>query len=110
MKHLYAHLADHRTPAYALTAAKRDFLRTFGARTVPFEWAAFGADCEIGRKYFRSIRPAEEGNDMTAGVSQRNQNFEAVKKMVLTKHINVAGVDYGDWTNTSIRDTRTPSR
>jgi CHAT domain-containing protein len=52
MKHLYAHLAEHRTPAYALTAAKRDFLRTFGGKTVPFEWAAFGAEGEIGRQIF----------------------------------------------------------
>jgi CHAT domain-containing protein len=52
MKHFYAHLAAHKTPAFALTAAKRDFLRTFGSKTVPFEWAAFGVEGEIGRPVF----------------------------------------------------------
>jgi CHAT domain-containing protein len=52
MKHFYAHLAEHKTPAYALTAAKRDFLRTFANKSVPFDWAAFGAEGEIGRPIF----------------------------------------------------------
>jgi CHAT domain-containing protein len=52
MKHFYAHLAEQKTPAYALTAAKRDFLRTFGSKAAPFDWAAFGAEGEIGRPIF----------------------------------------------------------
>ena len=52
MKHFYAHLAEQKTPAYALTAAKRDFLRTFGNKAAPFDWAAFGAEGEIGRPIF----------------------------------------------------------
>ena len=54
MKHFYAHLAEHKTPAYALTAAKRDFLRTFGSKAAPFDWAAFGAEGGIGRPIFPS--------------------------------------------------------
>ena len=52
MKHFYTHLAERKTPAYALTAAKRDFLRIFGNKAVPFDWAAFGAEGEIGRPIF----------------------------------------------------------
>jgi CHAT domain-containing protein len=54
MKHFYAHLAEQKTPAYALTAAKRDFLRTFGSKAAPFDWAAFGAEGEIGRPIFQT--------------------------------------------------------
>jgi CHAT domain-containing protein len=41
MKHFYEHLSRNQSPALALTAAKRDILRTFGRRAVPYEWAAF---------------------------------------------------------------------
>jgi CHAT domain-containing protein len=41
MKHFYEHLSMTQSPALALTAAKRDMLRTFGRRAVPYEWAAF---------------------------------------------------------------------
>jgi CHAT domain-containing protein len=41
MKHFYAHLLEKRSPASALTAAKRDMLRTFGQKAVPYQWAAF---------------------------------------------------------------------
>ncbi len=41
MKHFYEHLSRNQAPALALTAAKRDMLRTFGRRAVPYEWAAF---------------------------------------------------------------------
>lgn len=57
MKHFYAHLAEHQTPPYALTAAKRDFLRSFGSKAIPFEWAAFGAEGEIGRPIFPTSEP-----------------------------------------------------
>ncbi|HJT71307.1 MAG TPA: CHAT domain-containing protein [Terriglobales bacterium] len=57
MKHFYAHLAEHQTPTYALTAAKRDFLRIFGSKAIPFDWAAFGAQGEIGRPIFPTSKP-----------------------------------------------------
>lgn len=57
MKHFYAHLAEHKSPAYALTAAKRDFLQSFGSKAVPFDWAAFGAEGEIGRPIFPISEP-----------------------------------------------------
>ena len=41
MKHFYEHLSRNQSPPLALTAAKRDMLRTFGRRAVPYEWAAF---------------------------------------------------------------------
>jgi CHAT domain-containing protein len=41
MKHFYGHLLEKRSPASALTAAKRDMLRTFGQKVVPYQWAAF---------------------------------------------------------------------
>jgi len=41
MKRFYAHLLEKRSPASALTAAKRDMLRTFGQKAVPYQWAAF---------------------------------------------------------------------
>lgn len=41
MKRFYAHLAANQSAAAALTAAKRDMLRTFGPKTVPYEWAGF---------------------------------------------------------------------
>lgn len=44
MKRFYAHLSANLSAASALTAAKRDMLRTFGSKALPFEWAAFTAE------------------------------------------------------------------
>ena len=44
MKRFYAHLAERSTVAYALTAAKRDMLKTYGARAIPYYWASFRLD------------------------------------------------------------------
>src|SRR5437879_13495957 len=41
MKRFYAHLAEKNTVAHALTAAKRDMLKTFGAQAIPSYWASF---------------------------------------------------------------------
>ncbi len=41
MKRFYAHLSMNRPPASALTEAKRDMFRTFGAKLLPYQWAAF---------------------------------------------------------------------
>ncbi|MEO8126673.1 MAG: CHAT domain-containing protein [Bryobacteraceae bacterium] len=47
MRRFYAHLAMHDNPAVALTAAKRDMLRAFGHKTLPFEWAAFTVEGQL---------------------------------------------------------------
>ncbi len=41
MKRFYAHLADRKAPARALTAAKRDMLKAYAARALPYYWAGF---------------------------------------------------------------------
>jgi len=41
MKRFYAHLAEKNTVAHALTAAKKDMLRTYGTQAVPYYWASF---------------------------------------------------------------------
>ena len=41
MKRFYAHLLEGRSSAAALTLAKRDMLRTFGRKALPYQWAAF---------------------------------------------------------------------
>jgi CHAT domain-containing protein len=41
MKRFYAHLAAKDTVAHALTAAKRDMLKTYGTQAVPYYWASF---------------------------------------------------------------------
>ena len=41
MKRFYAHLAKKGTVAHALTAAKRDMLKTYGTQAVPYYWASF---------------------------------------------------------------------
>jgi CHAT domain-containing protein len=41
MKRFYAHLAEKDTVARALTAAKKDFLRTYGTQAIPYYWASF---------------------------------------------------------------------
>jgi CHAT domain-containing protein len=48
MKRFYAHLSANQSAATALTSAKRDMLRTFGPKALPYQWAGFtiegGAD------------------------------------------------------------------
>ncbi len=44
MKRFYAHLAAKDPVAYALTAAKRDMLKTYGAQAIPYYWASFRLD------------------------------------------------------------------
>ncbi len=41
MKRFYAHLSETQSAAAALTAAKRDMLRTFGRNALPYQWAGF---------------------------------------------------------------------
>jgi|SRR5579884_758591 CHAT domain-containing protein len=41
MKRFYVHLTTGNTVASALTAAKRDMLKTYGARALPYYWASF---------------------------------------------------------------------
>ncbi len=41
MKRFYAHLTEKKTVAQALTAAKKDMLRTYGPQAVPYYWASF---------------------------------------------------------------------
>jgi CHAT domain-containing protein len=48
MRRFYAHLAARQRPATALTAAKRDMLRTFGRNTPPARWAAFTIEGQLG--------------------------------------------------------------
>ena len=56
MKRFYAHLAGNNTVASALTSAKRDMLRTYGAQAAPYYWAGFKSEgaadhsIEIGSK------------------------------------------------------------
>ena len=49
MKRFYAHLSVNRPAASALTAAKRDMLRTFGRKAVPYQWAGFTIEGAVGR-------------------------------------------------------------
>ena len=44
MKRFYAHLAAKDSVAYALTAAKRDMLKTYGVQAIPYYWASFRLD------------------------------------------------------------------
>jgi CHAT domain-containing protein len=48
MRRFYAHLAAHQPPATALSAAKRDMLRTFGRSTPPVRWAAYAIEGQLG--------------------------------------------------------------
>jgi CHAT domain-containing protein len=41
MKRFYVHLGEGRTTAEALTAAKRDLLKTYGEHAIPHFWASF---------------------------------------------------------------------
>jgi len=47
MRRFYAHMAAHQSPSMALTAAKRDMLRTFGRNTPPVRWAAFTVEGQV---------------------------------------------------------------
>jgi CHAT domain-containing protein len=49
MKRFYAHLSANQSAASALTAAKRDMLRTFGREAVPYLWAGFTVEGAVGR-------------------------------------------------------------
>jgi CHAT domain-containing protein len=49
MKRFYAHLAAGKSAASALTASKRDMLRTFGRKTLPYQWAAFTIEGAAGQ-------------------------------------------------------------
>ena len=49
MKRFYAHLSARQSAESALTAAKRDMLRTFGRNTVPHQWAGFTIEGAVGR-------------------------------------------------------------
>jgi CHAT domain-containing protein len=49
MKHFYAHLSANRSAASALTAAKRDMLRMFGRKALPYQWAGFTIEGAAGR-------------------------------------------------------------
>jgi CHAT domain-containing protein len=44
MRRFYAHLAERSSVAYSLTAAKRDMLKTYGPRAIPYYWASFRLD------------------------------------------------------------------
>ena len=50
MKRFYAHLSANQSAATALTAAKRDMLRTFGSKALPYQWAAFTIEGGAGRQ------------------------------------------------------------
>ena len=52
MKRFYAHLLEKQSPAAALTAAKRDALKTFGRKTLPYQWAGFTMEGSGGRPLF----------------------------------------------------------
>jgi CHAT domain-containing protein len=41
MKRFYAHLSEKNTVAHALTAAKKDMIRTYGSQALPYYWASF---------------------------------------------------------------------
>ena len=50
MKRFYAHLATNQSAASALTAAKRDMLRTLGSKALPYQWAGFIIEGTDGRR------------------------------------------------------------
>jgi CHAT domain-containing protein len=51
MKRFYAYLSTSQSPASALTAAKRDMLRTFGRKTLPYQWAGFTIEGAAGLQH-----------------------------------------------------------
>jgi len=54
MKRFYAHLSANGSAASALTAAKRDMLRTFGRKALPYQWAGFTIEGAAGRPMSRN--------------------------------------------------------
>ncbi len=44
-------LSTSKSPASALTAAKRDMLRTFGRKTLPYQWAGFTIEGAAGLQH-----------------------------------------------------------
>jgi len=54
MKRFYAHLTAGQSAASALTAAKRDMLRTFGDKALPYQWAAFTIEGATGRPWMKA--------------------------------------------------------
>src|SRR5205814_7140298 len=49
MKQFYEHFAAGEPAAYALTTAKRDMLRKFGRKAVPYYWAGYTFEGVAGR-------------------------------------------------------------
>ena len=49
MKRFYAHLSVNRSASSALAAAKRDMLRMFGSKALPYQWAAFTTEGAVRR-------------------------------------------------------------
>jgi CHAT domain-containing protein len=49
MKRFYARLSANMSAASALTAAKRDMLRMFGRKALPYQWAGFTIEGSAGR-------------------------------------------------------------
>ena len=49
MKRFYARLAANMSAASALTAAKRDMVRMFGRKALPYQWAGFAIEGAAGR-------------------------------------------------------------
>jgi CHAT domain-containing protein len=49
MKRFYVHLTANQAAASALTAAKRDMLRTLGDKALPYQWAGFTIEGAAGR-------------------------------------------------------------
>jgi hypothetical protein len=93
MRRFYAHPANNRRPDEALTAAKRDVLRKYGVRAVPYHWAGFIIEAvarSLGFKIQGSIL-------MSLNPKIRNRILSNVKKRVLENHFNAAGVDYDAW-------------
>jgi CHAT domain-containing protein len=61
MRRFYAHMAAHQSPAMALTAAKRDMLRTFGRNTPPVRWAAFTVEGRVADPWNRTSNSGMRG-------------------------------------------------
>ena len=95
MKRFYAHVANKRRPDEALTAAKRDVLRKYGVRAVPYHWAGFIIEGVARSPKFKVARSIL----MSLSPEIRNRILSNVKKRVVENHFNAAGVDYEAWLN-----------
>jgi CHAT domain-containing protein len=76
MKRFYVHLANRRKPDEALTAAKRDILRKYGKRAVPYHWAGFVIEGGRARTAVQARRNGdniEQSQESTAGSVQRQK-------------------------------------